>query len=186
MTVLCNPERQLKKSEAKKNRSLQQQKKRRVKIKNLLEIKNALKSAMPHNITPMLSSIEKRAFNSAEWIFEIKWDGYRAIAEIQKNKVLLYSRNNKNFNDKFSVIVESLKKLKFDAVLDGEVVFMDKNGKPDFQKIHDYRSSRTKKTNGQLIFYVFDILYYNGRDLRDVELLKRKELLEKIFPSLRM
>ncbi len=147
-------------------------------------IKDVPQGPMPHNVRAMLTTSVKKPFNKDGWIFEIKWDGFRAIAEINKKNVLLYSRNQLSFGKKFPEIVDSLKKLGLNAVLDGEIVFVDKNGKPDFQKLHDYHGGfDSKKTKGQLIYYVFDILYYDGRNLTGLELLKRKELLEKIIPK---
>ena len=148
------------------------------------DTKDAPRDAMPHNIKPMLSGTVRKPFDNEDWIFEIKWDGYRAIAEISGKNVSLYSRNSINFNEKFFEIVETLKKLKFNAVLDGEIVFMGKNGKPDFQMLHDYHSGIVnRRSKGQLIYYVFDILHYNNRDLTRLELIKRKEILEEILPD---
>ncbi|MFH0976182.1 MAG: non-homologous end-joining DNA ligase [Spirochaetota bacterium] len=157
------------------------------KKKDIIDIKKAPRETMPHNVSPMLASTALKPFNNADWIFEIKWDGYRAIAEISGKNVLLYSRNNISFEDKFSEIVDTLKKLKFKAVLDGEIVFVGKNGKPDFFMLQDYHSGIAgkagKNSKGQLIYYVFDVLHYEGRDLTGLELVKRKEILEKILPD---
>ena len=77
---------------------------------------------MPTNVRPMLSTLVEEPFDRDGWLFEIKWDGYRAIAEVAGPEVKLYSRNHKPFNSAFPVIVESLKGLSHAAVLDGEVV----------------------------------------------------------------
>lgn len=130
---------------------------------------------MPQHIKPMLATLVDKPFNSPEWIFEIKWDGYRAIAEVDKGRVTLYSRNGLSFNEKFAPIVEDLKKLAFTAVLDGEVVVLNKDDQASFQYIQNYQ----KLKEGQLIYYVFDLLYLEGYDLRSFTLLQRKELLKK-------
>lgn len=80
----------------------------------------------------MLATLARRPFDDRKWIFEIKWDGYRSIAEVFNGKVRLYSRNQKILNDKFIPITDSLKKLTFNAVFDGEIVVVDKSGKSDF------------------------------------------------------
>ena len=89
----------------------------------------------------MLATLIKEPFDHPDWIFEVKWDGYRAIAEIQDGSVSLYSRNRISFNQKFSPITDSLKKFRFEAVLDGEIVVVDDQGHPDFQMLQDYQKS---------------------------------------------
>lgn len=137
------------------------------------------KSPFPHEIKPMLANLADTPFDDPDWVYEIKWDGYRAIGEIQKGKVKLYSRNHQDFTKAYSSIVESLKDLGHDAVLDGEVVAVDKKGKAQFQLMQE-----AKKSNEiQLIYYAFDLLYLDGYDLRDLPLLDRKALLEKLLPE---
>ncbi|HUI94089.1 MAG TPA: non-homologous end-joining DNA ligase [Chitinivibrionales bacterium] len=144
------------------------------------EVKNGRSAAMPHHVRPMLAASVKKAFNHPEWIFEIKWDGYRAVAEIDRKKILLYSRNQLPLMDRYSPVVDSLRELRFEAVLDGEIVVLDKKGKPDFQMLQDYR----KSPQGRLVYYVFDMLFYQGRDITGLPLYKRKDLLKSILPPL--
>jgi bifunctional non-homologous end joining protein LigD len=127
----------------------------------------------------MLSTLVKEPFDHPDWIFEVKWDGYRAIAEIRDGDVSLYSRNLISLNQKFFSIVESLRKFRFEAVLDGEIVVVDDKGHPDFQMLQNYQKSE----KGHLLYYVFDLLYFQGHDLTNLPLLRRKELLRKILPS---
>lgn len=134
---------------------------------------------MPHSIKPMLATLAKEPFNHPEWIFEVKWDGYRAVAEIRHEGVSLYSRNLIPLEKKFFPVVESLRKFRFEAVLDGEIVVVDDQGNPDFQMIQNYQ----KKGSGHLVYYVFDLLHLQGHDLTNLPLLKRKELLKEILPS---
>src|SRR5689334_17226408 len=89
----------------------------------------------------MLASLSDQPFNSKDWIFEIKCDGYRAIAEVKKGEVLLYSRNGLSFLDKYPVIVQELKKLKHDVILDGEIVVFNEQDRPDFQKLQHYQEN---------------------------------------------
>ena len=126
----------------------------------------------------MLANPVEKPFDHPDWIFEVKWDGYRAVAEIRDRAVSLYSRNGISFNKKFSPIVESLRKFGFDAVLDGEIVVVDKQGRSDFQMLQHYQDS-----GGHLLYYVFDLLYFQGHDLTGLPLVRRKEVLKKILPS---
>ena len=135
---------------------------------------------MPHKIKPMLASLTDNIFDDKNWLFEIKWDGYRAIAEIEKGKVDLYSRNNISFNEKFSPIVSSLTQMNYDVILDGEVVSVDENGISKFQLLQNFQ----RTGEGNLIYYLFDIIYLNGYDLKKLPLIERKEILKKILPDI--
>jgi len=125
----------------------------------------------------MLATLVDKAFDSPDWLFELKWDGYRALANIQKGKVNLYSRNGLPFT-LYTPVIELLKKLKFDAILDGEITVMNDEGVPKFQLLQNYERDGT----GALQYNVFDILYYNGYDLKKVPLIERKELLALLLP----
>jgi bifunctional non-homologous end joining protein LigD len=142
-------------------------------------LKDAPVAPMQHNITPMLTTPAKEPFDHPDWVFEVKWDGYRAIAEIRDGGVSLYSRNGIPFDKKFFPVVEALRKFGFEAVLDGEVVVVDDQGRPDFQLLQHYHESGS----GHLLYYVFDLLHFQGHDLTGLPLLRRKELLKKILPS---
>ena len=128
----------------------------------------------------MLAVLSDEPFDNENWLFEIKWDGYRTIAEIENGNVNIYSRNNISFNDKFAPIAGSLKRIKYDVILDGEVVSVDENGISKFQLLQNYQ----KTGKGNLLYYVFDIIYLDGRDLKNLPLIKRKEILKKILPEI--
>ena len=113
---------------------------------------------MPLRVKPMLTTLVDEAFDSDDWLFEIKWDGYRAIAGIAKGKVELYSRNSLSFNSRYPEIVGALNKLSIDAVLDGEIVALDENGHSRFQFLQNWMSDQ----QGTLRYYVFDILWLEG------------------------
>jgi bifunctional non-homologous end joining protein LigD len=132
----------------------------------------------PHALVPMLPEAIKKPFDNADWVFEVKWDGYRAIAEIDDPNASLYSRNRLPLMKKFPLVVQSLQKLGFRAVLDGEIIVADKNGMPDFQKLQHYKGA----ARDHLLYYVFDVLFYEDRDLTGLPLVKRKELLKQILP----
>jgi bifunctional non-homologous end joining protein LigD len=144
------------------------------------DLKDAPMKPMPHDVRPMLATVVKEPFDHPDWIFEVKWDGYRVVAEIRDDGVSLYSRNGISFEKKFYPVTESLRKFGFDAVLDGEIVVVDDQGRPDFQALQHYQTTGS----GHLLYYVFDLLYFQGHDLTGLPLLRRKELLKKIMPSL--
>jgi bifunctional non-homologous end joining protein LigD len=163
-------------------KSLRQKTIDRIRLREALEgeeLKDAPVKPMPHGIQPMLATLIREPFDHQDWIFEVKWDGYRAVAEIRGGKVSLYSRNRITFERKFSPIVEALANFPFEAVLDGEIVVVNDQGYPDFQKLQDYGKSRS----GHLLYYVFDLLHMEGHDLTNLPLIKRKEFLKKILPT---
>jgi bifunctional non-homologous end joining protein LigD len=142
-------------------------------------LSKAAKGKIPHHIKPMLAYLLDKPFNDKDWIFEIKWDGYRALAEVSSKKVHLYSRNFLSFDEMFPAVLQALKKIKTDVVLDGEVVVFDKKGKSQFQLLQNYL--RSEENQGALRYCIFDILYYDGRDLRDLSLIERKKILQDVI-----
>ena len=164
-------------------KSFRQKKLNQVRLHEALEsgeLKDAPVTAMPHDIKPMLATLIKEPFDHPDWLFEVKWDGYRALAEIRDGAVSLYSRNGISFDKKYLPVVESLRKIGFEAVLDGEIVILDDRGRPDFQQLQHYRESGS----GHLFYYVFDLLYFKGHDLTSLTLFRRKELLKRVLPSI--
>ena len=139
----------------------------------------AKKAPMPTEIRPMRASLTDEPFDRAGWFFELKWDGFRAIAQVSKNQIRLYSRNLLPFEKEFAPITAELKKIKFEAVFDGEIVVVDENGRADFQLLQNYR----KTGEGLLVYYVFDLLYLEGYDLQGLPLAHRKEILRKVLPD---
>ncbi len=139
----------------------------------------APKSAMPHHVKPMLAYLVEEPFNKKDWIYEIKWDGYRAVAEITNSRVVLYSRNFLSFNESFPAMVSCLEQLPGKMVLDGELIVLDKQGRSRFQLLQNYLNDKNNEAN--LRYCVFDILYYEGRDLRDLPLLERKQILHQVL-----
>ncbi len=140
---------------------------------------DAAKSPMPESVSPMLATLVDRPFNHPGWIFEVKWDGYRAIALVDGPHVELRSRNQKSFSEKFYPVRDALKVLDRKAVLDGEIVVLNEKGQADFGSLQNWRSEE----DGTLIYYVFDLLWLNGRDLRSLPLLKRREILSQVVPK---
>ena len=130
-------------------------------------------------IKPMLAKETAEPFDDEGWLFEIKWDGYRAIAEKKKNNILLYSRNGLNFQSTYPVVVNQLKNIQAEAVFDGEIVVLGENGKPDFQFLQHYSENQ----NRPIQYCVFDLLQLNGKDTTSLPLIDRKELLKQIIPT---
>jgi bifunctional non-homologous end joining protein LigD len=143
-----------------------------------IDLKDAPEAQMPHRVKPMLATPAKKPFDDPEWIFEVKWDGYRATGEIQDGEVALYSRNLISLKRKFPPIADELKRFGFAALLDGEIVIVDEQGHPDFQMLQNY----TKTGEGYLLYYVYDLLHFDGRDLSNLPLIRRKEILKSILP----
>ena len=132
-------------------------------------------------VKPMLASSTKKIFKDPDWIFELKWDGYRMLSNIKDGKVDMYSRNGISYNRKFASIFKELQQIPQDCILDGEVVILDAKGNSHFQKLQKYDA---KKTKGQLVYYVFDLLHLNGIDTVSLPLLERKSLLPEILEGL--
>jgi bifunctional non-homologous end joining protein LigD len=132
---------------------------------------------IPHYIKPMLATAVDKPFSSKEWLFELKLDGYRAIAVTGQKKILLYSRNGISLASRYPAVVAALKKIRVEAVLDGEIVVLNEKGKPDFQKLQNYN----KKDEYPLVYYVFDILSCRNKDLTGFPLIERKKLLKKLL-----
>jgi len=134
---------------------------------------------MPRNIEPMLATLVNEPVEESGWIYEIKWDGYRAIAFINADAVEIRSRNNKSFNEKFYPVHHALTQWKIKAVVDGEIVVLNDQGVPDFGDLQLWRS----EADGQLAYYVFDILWLEGYDVMDLPLTTRHELLQAVIPA---
>ncbi|MCC6287019.1 MAG: DNA ligase D [Chitinophagaceae bacterium] len=122
----------------------------------------------------MLASLGNGPFDDAGWIFEIKWDGYRAIAEIGKN-FRLYSRNGLSLAEKYPSVTNALQDQKHEMILDGEIVAYNNKGLPDFQTLQHFGDN----PDIPLIYHVFDILYLNGHSTESLSTLERKELLKE-------
>lgn len=129
-------------------------------------------------IEPMLAKETDESFDDKNWLFEIKWDGYRAISEIRNDKILLYSRNGLNFQPAYPIVVNRLNTIKENVVLDGEIVVLNDEGKPDFQFLQHYSENQ----NRPIQYCIFDLLELNGKDTKVLPLMDRKELLKKIVP----
>ncbi|MCX8525737.1 DNA ligase D [Chryseobacterium formosus] len=122
----------------------------------------------------MLAKPFEKAFDDEDWIFEIKWDGYRAIADLSEKQPLFYSRNGISFVSKFDKIADDLENQKHKMILDGEIVAYDENGKPSFQLLQQIGDN----PDLALTYQVFDLLWLNGHSTEELPLIQRKELLK--------
>jgi bifunctional non-homologous end joining protein LigD len=130
-------------------------------------------------IQPMSAQLsDLPAFDSPDWLFEIKWDGYRAVAEVKGKDTRFYSRNGLSYNKAYPRIFNELIKWDINAILDGEVVVF-KDGLPSFQAIQNYRSTQ----NLAIQFIVFDCLALDGKDLTKMKLIERKQILNELLPA---
>ena len=143
------------------------------------KLRDQPKSSLPHDLKPMLATITEEPFNNSEWQFEIKWDGYRSLAYLDKGSVQLRSRNNLSFNQKYPRITEALKKWPVNAVVDGEIVVLNNEGKSDFKALQEWQYQQS----GEMFFYVFDILWLDGISLMNLPLAERKDILKQLTPE---
>jgi bifunctional non-homologous end joining protein LigD len=146
-------------------------------INNLL--KKGKKSPFYTSVQPMLATLVDKAFDKDEWTYEVKWDGYRAVAFMNKGIVEIKSRNNKSFNAKYYPVFEALTHLGVNAVVDGEIVVVTKQGSANFNALQNWRS----EADGELLYYLFDILWFEGIDIKGLPLTERKEILSSIIPQ---
>ena len=156
-------------------------------VKNL---QGVIQRAMPAAIAPMLATSVEKPFDSPDWLFEVKWDGYRAISFIADGKVRLVSRNQNDLTAQFSELDDLPKFVEAEsAVLDGEIVALDEEGRSSFSLMQQRTGfrSRGRRTAGRadvsIVYYLFDLLYLDGYDLRPVALEDRKRVLSEIVTA---
>jgi len=142
-------------------------------------LRKAKKAPFPKSLSPMLATLVDEPFDDPGWEYEVKWDGYRAVAFMNGKSVSLKSRNDKTFADKFYPVFEAVNNWKVKAVVDGEIVVVTENGVSNFNKLQNWRS----EDDGRLLFYVFDILWFNGKDLMTLPLSERKAVLATLIPK---
>jgi bifunctional non-homologous end joining protein LigD len=133
---------------------------------------------MKPDLRPMLATLIDKPFDDPDWIFETKWDGFRLVAEVEKTKVRLYSRNLIDKSGKYPSICGALTALKRFAVIDGELVALDAKGRSRFQLLQNAEREKVR-----LQYCAFDLLYLDDEDLRHRPLIERKELLAEILPK---
>ncbi len=147
-----------------------------------------VKRPMPTTIHPMLAESIDKPFDSEDWLFEIKWDGYRAVAFIDNGKVRLVSRNQNDLTARYPELKDLPQFIRAKtAILDGEVVALDEDGRASFslmQQRTGFRPGGRKaaaKADVPVLYYAFDLLYLDGYDWRRVPLEERKHKLASIL-----
>jgi DNA ligase D-like protein (predicted ligase) len=157
------------------------------------DLKKLKKITQPDFIQPMLATLTKDYFSSSDWIYEHKFDGVRCLAFKKKGKVRLMSRNNHTMNAEYPELVKALEAQKADDfIIDGEIIALDKKGVSDFQLLQSRMNLKNSdavklhETKTPIYYRIFDIMYVDGYDTRDLPLLARKSILEKLLNYTKM
>jgi bifunctional non-homologous end joining protein LigD len=153
------------------------------------EITGAVKSAMPlmpKGVPVMLAHLQEKAFSNPEWVFEIKWDGVRAIAQVEDGKTTLWARSGRDVTREYPEFKDLASHMRVkNAILDGEIATLDAEGRSDFQKLQNRLGVQNPSANVMkaipVNYYFFDALYADGYDLRKSPLVERKEFLRSVL-----
>jgi bifunctional non-homologous end joining protein LigD len=144
---------------------------------DIKKIPGARKSPLPKIITPQLATLVKEPPSGMQWLHELKFDGYRMLCRVDRGKVTFWSRNGKDWTEKFPGVAEAVRSLSVtNAILDGEIVVVDAQGRSSFQKLQ--RSMGKAVT--AFVYEVFDLIYLDGFSLTKSPLKQRKALLEDV------
>ncbi len=139
------------------------------------------KAAWPASFSPQLATLVSRAPEGDLWLHEVKFDGYRLLARIQGRRTELMTRRGQNWTEKFGSIPAELARLPVaNGIIDGEVVVQDEDGTTNFQKL---QNSLKGETGNRLLYFVFDLPYYNGHDMSGIPLIERKEILRELVQT---
>jgi bifunctional non-homologous end joining protein LigD len=149
--------------------------------KRVSSVKGARKAPLPPFIEPQIATLVKEPPSGDEWLHELKFDGYRMLCRIDRGRVSFWSRNGKEWTEKFKNVVEAVKSLKISsAIVDGEIVIVDAQGRSSFQKL---QRAMNKATTTGFAYEVFDLIYLDGFSLTNTPLVNRKELLKQVVGS---
>ena len=142
-------------------------------------LEGARKTAMPTQIAPELPTLVAKSPHGDEWLHELKLDGYRMIAFVRDGKASLHTRRGHDWTHRFRTVAAALEELGVgDVILDGEIVVLRPDGTSDFQALQNVMRHGNDES---IVFFVFDLLYYEGHDLRQVALIERKRLLARLL-----
>src|SRR6266850_5291665 len=130
-------------------------------------------------IEPMYALAVQKLPNGPDWVYEVKFDGYRCLAGRDNNEVTLWSRRGNLFTKQFPQIARACEQLPADTLLDGEIIALDQNGRISFNLLQHHRSHAQA-----LLFYAFDILIFRGQNMTGVPLSKRRNALGELFEDL--
>ncbi|TBY54507.1 ATP-dependent DNA ligase [Rhizobium leguminosarum bv. viciae] len=140
---------------------------------------------MPDRIEPCLALLKARPPKGDDWVYEIKWDGYRLSVHIEPTGIRILTRGGHDWTERFPAIVAEARRLPVStAILDGEAVVFDEQGRSDFGRLQQSLGGRGgKRTSREAVLMAFDLLYFDGRDLTGTELSARRHLLEGLVPA---
>ena len=139
----------------------------------------AIRESLPEFVYPALPIYDRRPPNGADWVHEIKVDGYRCLLHIEGGAVKMFTRRGDDWSDRFHALAEAAKALPIgEAIIDGEVIVANADGLSDFAAL---QSELAEGRSDRLIFYAFDLLYADGYDLRPARLVDRKEALANLL-----
>jgi bifunctional non-homologous end joining protein LigD len=145
----------------------------------LSRLPGAVKASLPATASAQLATLVDSTPADGEWVYEVKYDGYRILAKIDNGQIKMMTRDGKDWTGKLPKQVKALQALGLNtAWLDGEIVVLDDNGLPSFQQL---QNAFDEKSTAQIIFFVFDLLYLNGYDLRNVPLHARRDKLDAML-----
>jgi bifunctional non-homologous end joining protein LigD len=155
------------------------------------ELTGAVEAAMPKmpaGVHATLAELQEKPFSHPNWVFEIKWDGVRAIAEIKDGKTRLWARSGRDVTGEYPELKDLAVNFRVtNALVDGEIVTLDEDGRSNFHKLQNrlgvQNPSQQLMQSVPLDYYAFDLMYADGFDLRKAPLVERKELLRKILAS---
>jgi bifunctional non-homologous end joining protein LigD len=134
---------------------------------------------MPKFVAPQLATLVTAVPENAGWLHELKFDGYRLFCRIDKGGASVLTRNALDWSARFGVLTQAAKQLPArQAIIDGEIVAVDDDGSQSFQRL---QNSLRDRDATHLVYYAFDLLYLNGRDLRAAPLLERKKVLRQFI-----
>jgi bifunctional non-homologous end joining protein LigD len=148
----------------------------------------AKKAPMPEHVVPALATLAENPFSDPAWLFEIKWDGVRTLARVKDHQLKLWSRSQREITGEYPEMAVLPNYVNgHDVWLDGEIVALDKDGRSDFQMLQQRFSVQSPSAELMrkvpVVYYVFDVLYCDGYDLRKVPLIERKKLLRRILDA---
>ncbi len=154
-----------------------------------IDLAGSREAVLPRYLEPMKATLATRPFRDEDWLFEVKWDGYRVEAVVRDGTVDLFTRNGNDASAYFPRLLAPPTWIEArEAIVDGEVVALDESGRPDFSLLQERISeARSGRSAPPFVFQAFDLLHLDGRSLLDVPLEQRKRLLELVLrPSTRV
>ncbi len=145
----------------------------------IAKVSAARRTPFPHDFKPQLATLTSRVPDGDNWLHELKFDGYRILAQVRNGKIHLVTRQGNDWTARFSPVADALQELSLKStILDGEVVSLDAHGVSNFQQLQNLMKSGHKE---KLVYYVFDVPYLDGYDLTETPLVARKELLARLL-----